>query len=376
MQDVKISQLLDGSVAISEIDIVPIVQSGTSKRVTIGDILDLGKTVAGPVTSAIDDLVAFDSIDGRVSKDSGITITGAASAVTLKHAQNTDTELGALAANINMNTHKLTSLSVPTTNGDSIRTTTKITEALLESATDLKHAQNTDTGTNALSFRVGAGADDNIYYYAQNADANKPYIRYNKTANAWYFSNDGVAELAITGPGGVSFSTAAEITAGVVSTKAIAPDQLALANIVFPTGTAMWFYQNVAPTGWTLSATTSDVLLAVKGGTGAYNVNGGTQAGTWTAPAHTLDTTEIPAHTHDVGANVGVPVFSISFNPAGSGTNIYDATAWLSSMADNVNAVTELKLFQTNTVGGGLSHNHGGTTYRPLANVGIICTKN
>jgi hypothetical protein len=59
---------------------------------------------------------------------------------TAGHTQGTDTTLGAMAADINMNTHKLTGLSLPAGNGDSIRGTAKITEALLESATDLKHA--------------------------------------------------------------------------------------------------------------------------------------------------------------------------------------------------------------------------------------------
>ena len=48
--------------------------------------------------------------------------------------------------------------------------------------------------TDNTIFRVGAGADDDIYYYAQNADANKPYLKYDKTGSKWVFSNDGVAE--------------------------------------------------------------------------------------------------------------------------------------------------------------------------------------
>jgi len=63
---------------------------------------------------------------------------------TLDHTQGTDTALGTMAANINMNTHKLTSLSVPSSNGDSIRATTKITEVNLESAVDLKHSNAAD----------------------------------------------------------------------------------------------------------------------------------------------------------------------------------------------------------------------------------------
>ncbi|MFA5559078.1 MAG: hypothetical protein WDA59_06455 [Methanofastidiosum sp.] len=60
-------------------------------------------------------------------------------AVSKKHTQGTDTTLGAMTADINMNSHKLTSLAAPSAAGDSIRQTTKITEANLEDAIDKKH---------------------------------------------------------------------------------------------------------------------------------------------------------------------------------------------------------------------------------------------
>lgn len=60
-------------------------------------------------------------------------------AVDKRHTQGSDTSLGALTSNINMNSHKLTSLSVPSSNGDSIRATTKITEVHLEDSVDKKH---------------------------------------------------------------------------------------------------------------------------------------------------------------------------------------------------------------------------------------------
>jgi microcystin-dependent protein len=73
------------------------------------------------------------------------------SAITLKHANTTDhaiggdTTLGAMSADINMNTHQVTALSAPDANGEAIRATTKITEINLESAVDLKHAAVTVT---------------------------------------------------------------------------------------------------------------------------------------------------------------------------------------------------------------------------------------
>jgi hypothetical protein len=69
-----------------------------------------------------------------------------------------------------------------------------------------------------------------------------------------------------------------------------------------PAGTKMWFYQSTAPSGWTIDNTPSDAVLAVKGGSGAYNVVGGMQAGTWSQPTHThtgpLHSHSGPSHTH------------------------------------------------------------------------------
>ena len=66
-------------------------------------------------------------------------------------------------------------------------------------------------------------------------------------------------------------------------------------NAAIPSGTKMYFYQNTAPSGWVIDGAVTDILLSVKGGSQAYNVNGGTQAGVWAQPAH-LHTG--PNHTH------------------------------------------------------------------------------
>ncbi len=105
---------------------------------------------------------------------------------------------------------------------------------------------------------------------------------------------------------------------------------------------------------WSLVASVGDTLLAIKGG--ATYTTGGASAGTWTQPTHTLSTAEMPAHTHTY-----VPSFSSSAVPWGGNTrNIY---------------VADSTVVATNSTGGGGSHSHGGTTYRPLARVGILITK-
>lgn len=117
-------------------------------------------------------------------------------------------------------------------------------------------------------------------------------------------------------------------------------------------GTKMYFYQNTAPTGWTIDATPADALLAVKGGSQAYNVSGGNQAGTWIQPNHTLSISEMPAHTHPYNTNVS--------DRGGDGS--------VTPFAYNRQSQN------TGSTGGGAAHNHG-TTHRPLAQVGIICER-
>ena len=123
-------------------------------------------------------------------------------------------------------------------------------------------------------------------------------------------------------------------------------------------GNKIWIYQNVAWTGWTIVAVT-DAVLAVKGGSQAYNVTGGQVVGTWTQPDHTLATSEIPAHTHQLGSNDST---------AGD-----SATPNLREFIRDYGSGNGLACTSSST-GGGTAHNHG-TTYRPAACVGIVIEK-
>ena len=84
------------------------------------------------------------SISGKADAVVGKSLVSDSSIAEI-HPMGGDTTLGAMTANVNMNSHKMTGLSVPSANGDSIRATAKITEALLESATDLKHTSGNDS---------------------------------------------------------------------------------------------------------------------------------------------------------------------------------------------------------------------------------------
>lgn len=128
--------------------------------------------------------------------------------------------------------------------------------------------------------------------------------------------------------------------------------------------TKAWFYQNVAPTGWTIDATPADAVLAVKGGSNAYNANGGTQAGTWTQPNHDHTYNTVIAHTHPLGAGAGIRVLTSSGSLAYQEiVGSYDISSYSATGSTGSASGT--------TAGGATA-----ATYRPLGQIGIICTLN
>ena len=132
-------------------------------------------------------------------------------------------------------------------------------------------------------------------------------------------------------------------------------------------GMKVWFYLNVAPTGWTIDTSAADTILAVKGGANAYNVAGGNQAGTWTQPGHILTKDELASHGHgNLYAYMnGTP----SYGVGGGVQSVCAAVGGGDSTLMNASVTGSIS-----GSAGDQSHNHG-TTWRPLANVGIICTK-
>ena len=78
------------------------------------------------------------------------------------------------------------------------------TEAEIDDAVATKHTQNTDTGTSDNDFSIGDGGAGNKTVTANNADANKPNLRYNDSSNKWEFSNNGVDWNEIGTSGGLA----------------------------------------------------------------------------------------------------------------------------------------------------------------------------
>jgi len=133
-----------------------------------------------------------------------------------------------------------------------------------------------------------------------------------------------------------------------------------------PSGAKMWFYQNVAPTGWSLVTSTTDCLIAVKGGTNAYAVTGGTMAGVWTEPPHSHETY---GHRHTSGSLSGT-----TEGPYGGAYSVSLKDVSMPNMS-HVHTV-HVNNGQTDWAGAGYTgYNAVPSTHRPLAAVGIICQK-
>lgn len=127
----------------------------------------------------------------------------------------------------------------------------------------------------------------------------------------------------------------------------------------FLNGTNCWFYQATAPLGWTIIPETGNRLLAVSDLNGnLYNGQAAPgQTGTWQqgdvggVPGQGLTIAQMPAHNHTLksghSSEDGIYVMR---NKNSGGT------------------------FTTSASGSGAPHNHG-NVWRPLANVGILCTK-
>ncbi len=75
-------------------------------------------------------------------------------------------------------------------------------------------------GTGGKDFRLGDETDSDITFYAQNADTNKPFIRYDKVNDKWVFSNDGISTTDVGGgTGSITAGDGIDITAGIVKAK-------------------------------------------------------------------------------------------------------------------------------------------------------------
>jgi hypothetical protein len=140
----------------------------------------------------------------------------------------------------------------------------------------------------------------------------------------------------------------------------------------------MYYYQNTAPTGWTIDATVEDCLLGIKGGLYAYNVSGGNIAGSWsytghqhTGPNHSHNVTAIHSHsTPAIGNHVhstGDHVLTIAEMPShthGISKSACDAGSGDREAGDGND-------IQSTATGGDAAHNHGNTGSAGAVGAGV-----
>ena len=136
------------------------------------------------------------------------------------------------------------------------------------------------------------------------------------------------------------------------------------------TNTILWFYLNTAPQGWKiLPSTPSDVTLAVKGGSDAWDVGGGQTAGTWTQNNHIHRWCSHinDAATHDQTFNASGALIDL---PAGY-TGNYEKNNNIKYIDIRMGVTTADNFYSLDT-----SYTDGQatvTTWRPAAAVGILC---
>lgn len=121
--------------------------------------------------------------------------------------------------------------------------------------------------------------------------------------------------------------------------------------------TIAWFYLNTAPPGWKALSTGGDSVLAISGGAGDYNVNGGNPdtAASWSIDG--LTNANESAHTHTIS------------NDHTGGTNRFAGTG--ASGATSAIPTHD----HGGATGAGSAHTHtisSDSTYRPKASVGKL----
>jgi len=147
-----------------------------------------------------------------------------------------------------------------------------------------------------------------------------------------------------------------------------------LVNNFFEAGRRLWLYEDAAPTGWTYMASIADRVIGVKGGSNAFNVVGGNQAGTWTQPNHTHAG---PSHNHQwYNWRAGLSFQSYASNGSAKNPgygNMGAAESCIQTAGAGSYGIDEDNYTNnaSGTTGGGAT----ASTWRPYGAVGIIVEK-
>lgn len=115
-------------------------------------------------------------------------------------------------------------------------------------------------------------------------------------------------------------------------------------------------YRNDYIDGYVIDTNIFDCVVAIKGGSQAYNVAAGQVAGTWTQPDHTLTESQIPAHDH---GSAGSHLHTVN---RGVGSDGVSALGWGVQFNSTTTENTSTSGSHAHaSFGGGQAHNHGST---------------
>ncbi len=179
----------------------------------------------------------------------------------------------------------------------------------------------------------------------------------------YYFENLTTGNFSVTVTTGVGSVVLPQTRRGIMFVDSTnGPRIVSIVGVAvadpIPVGTVMLFYQDAAPTGWTIVSSLNNYGLKIvssAGGVTSGSVSYATLFGRTTTDSHTLTTVQIPSHTHTVSA----------YNTLISG----------GAAADVYFTIPSASTITSSATGGGLGHTHNIDMRVQTAHV-ILCSKN
>ena len=193
-----------------------------------------------------------------------------------------------------------------------------------EVSTKFNAHDHNDIDQTANTLNVGDATAGDKTVTAYNADANKPYLKYDDTNNYWVFSEDGVMpSVAIHGNAVIfegSTDDAYETTLSITDPTADRTQTFQNNSGVLPLGTAgnTIFFTTTGATNVTIPTSGT---LSTSTGPQVSHVDGATSGPTTTSTSY-VDLTDITV-TITTGANPVLILFSGDFASTSAGGNIY-----------------------------------------------------
>lgn len=261
----------------------------------------------------------------------------------------------------------------------------------------------------AVSANRGATAPDNpfegMFWWDTSGNPTEVLKRYTVTAGWASIVSVNITSGLVQYVGGVgNIISDTAYGSGWNGVTTVAPSKNAVYDKIeslsfaeFPSGTKMLFYQDTAPTGWTIQNTLNDKVVYITKGSSAGGQTGGAEhsTGTWTQPNHNhtgpSHTHTGPSHTHSIGAGrlsdgQAKLVLDSAYFPASTySTTQSDGSVLFGGSIINHDTGGYTYQMGTTVAGGTGNTGAGGTdntgssatanTWRPAAYCVIICAK-